>query len=104
MIRLSTNLNGSVGHLHDDGPGRPEPGLERGDPGELVAFSDLDVGAGLEEVLLHVVAEVVQELDLLLQGRGEVVQGVVVLVALEIDEVDIPVKRYMYSYFLQKLE
>ena len=79
--------------MHDDRPGRPEPRLERGDPGQLVALLGGHVRAGLEQVLLHVVAEVVEQLDLFLQGRRELRKRVVVLVALEVDVVNIPEKK-----------
>ncbi len=79
--------------MHDHGPGGPEPGLERGDPGELVSLPRLHVGTGLKQVLLHVIPEVVEQLDLLLQRVGVLAQGVVVLVALEVDVVDVTVKK-----------
>ena len=79
--------------MHDDRPGRPEPSPERGDPGQLVALPHLHVCAGLEQVLAHVVAEIVEQLDLLLQLLRIALGGqrVVVLLTLEVDVVDVAV-------------
>ena len=76
--------------MHDDCARRPEPGFEGGDTRQLVPLADLHVGAGLQQVLLHVVHEVVEQLDLLLDGRGELGHAVVVLGALVVDVVDVP--------------
>ena len=50
--------------MHDYCPRRPEPRFEGGDPGEVVSLPHHDVGTGLQQVLLHVVPEVVQEFHL----------------------------------------
>lgn len=75
--------------MHDHCPGGPEPGLEGGDSGEVVSLAHHDVGTGLEQMLLHVVPEVIQEFHLLLQGRRRVPEGVVVLHALKVDVVNV---------------
>ena len=96
VILEEVDLHGAVGEVHHHGARRPEPGLERGDTGELVLLPHLDtqahsvstkvqllshlhVGPRFEQVLPHVVLEVVQQLHLLLHGGGELVHGVVML-------------------------
>ena len=85
-------LKSSIGEVHDDSPGGPEPSLERRNPGKFVSLFDLDVCAGLEEMLLHVVHEVIEKLDLLIQVGRVNVQSVVVLTAFIIDVMDIAEK------------
>ena len=46
-------------------------------------------------MLLHVIAEVVEQFDLFLQCRGELREGVVVFVTLKVDVVNIPAKFQM---------
>ena len=98
MVLEEVDLHGAVGEVHHHGARRPEPGLERGDTGELVLLPHLDtqdeilylpmnvqllshlhVGPRLEQMLPHVVLEVVEQLHLLLHGGGELVHGVVML-------------------------
>ena len=79
VVLEEVDLHGAVSEVHHHGPASSEPGLEGGNTGELVLLPDLHVGPGLEEVLLHVVPEVVQQLPLLLHGGRELVHGVVVL-------------------------
>ena len=99
VVLEEVDLHGAVGEVHHHGARRPEPGLERGDTGELVLLPHLDtqdkildllmfivqlvshlhVGPRLEQVLPHVVLEVVEQLHLLLHGGGELVHGVVML-------------------------
>ena len=64
VVLEEIDLHGAVGEVHDDGPAGAEPGLEGGDPGELVLLPHLHVGPGLQQVLLHVVTEIVQEFHL----------------------------------------
>jgi hypothetical protein len=52
----------------------------------------LDVGPGLEQMFLHVVHEVIEKLDLLIQVGRVNVQSVVVLTAFIIDVMDIAEK------------
>jgi hypothetical protein len=78
--------------MHDDCPGRSKPRFQGWDSGEIVSLPHHDVGARLQQVLLHVVPEVVEEFDLLLQGGGELPQGVVVLKTLVVDVVNVAVK------------
>lgn len=47
--------------MQDDGALGPEPEGQVGQPGQLVSFPPRDVGAGLQQVLAHVVAEVFQQ-------------------------------------------
>ena len=56
-------------------------------------LSHLHVGSGLQEMLLHVILEVVEQLHLLLQGGGEVVQGVVMLTGFVVNVMDVPEKE-----------
>ena len=98
MVLEEVDLHGAVGEVHHHGARRPEPGLERGDTGELVLLPHLDtqdeildlpmnvqllshlhVGPRLEQVLPHVVLEVVQQLHLLLHSLGVLVDSVVML-------------------------
>ena len=93
MCQLASStiyLQCSVCEVHDNSARRPEPGLERGDTRELVSLAHLHVGSGLEQVLLHVVHEVVEQLDFLLDGRRELLHAVVVLLALVVDVVNVP--------------
>ena len=52
-------------------------------------FSYLHVGSSLQQMLPHVISEVVEELDLLVHGGRELVHGVVVLTSIEVDVVDV---------------
>ena len=79
MVLEEVDLDGPVGEVHHHGPAGPEPGLEGGDTRQLVLLPHLHVGPGLQQVLLHVVPEVVQQLHLLLHSLGVLVDGVVVL-------------------------
>ena len=87
------DLEGSVGEVHHHRSGSSEPGLERRNPGEFVALPDLDVGAGFQQVLLHVVHEIMKQLHLFLEVGGEDGQGEVVLLALVVDVVNVPRKK-----------
>ena len=49
-------------------------------------------------MLLHVVHEVVEQLDFLLDGRRELLHAVVVLLALIVDVVNVP-KRNIQNFF-----
>ena len=42
MVLEEVDLHGAVGEVHHHGARRPEPGLERGDTGELVLLPHLD--------------------------------------------------------------
>jgi hypothetical protein len=86
-------LKSSIGEVHDDSPGGPEPSLERRNPGKFVSLFDLDVCAGLEEMLLHVVHEVVQQLHLLLKVARVGGQVEVVLASLVVNVVDVAEKK-----------
>ena len=79
MIFEEVYLHRPVGEVHHYSSAGSEPGLECGDTRQLVLLPHLHVSPGLEQVLLHVVPEVVQELHLLLDCGGELVHGVVVL-------------------------
>ena len=79
VVLEEVDLDGAVGEVHHHSSAGPEPGLQGGDPGQLILLPHLHVGARLQQVLLHVVPEVVQELHLLLDCGGELVHGVVVL-------------------------
>ena len=80
VVLEEVDLHGAVSEVHHHGPAGPEPGLQGGDTRQLVLLPHLHVGARLQEVLLHVVPEVVQQLHLLLHSLGVLVDGVVVLV------------------------
>ena len=75
--------------MHDNSSGRPEPSLEWRDSRQFVAFFDLNVGSSLQQVLLHIVHEVVEEFHLFLQHWRVLVQRVVVLRAFEVDVMDV---------------
>ena len=75
--------------MHDNSSGRPEPSLERRDSRQFVAFFDLNVGSSLQQVLLHIVHEVVEEFHLFLQHWRVLVQRVVVLRAFKVDVMDV---------------
>ena len=42
VVLEEVDLHGAVGEVHHHGARRPEPGLERGDTGELVLLPHLD--------------------------------------------------------------
>ena len=97
VVLEEVDLHGAVGEVHHHGPARPEPGLQGRDTGQLVLLThlgggvrrsegrsegvrsgerkDLHVGASLQQVLLHVVPEVVQQLHLRRRRRGEERRG-----------------------------
>ena len=56
----------------------------------LIEPSYLNVGSCFEQMLLHVVHEVVEKLDLLFQGRRVLPRRVVVFAALVVDVVNVP--------------
>lgn len=41
MILKEVDLHGTVGEMHNHGPAGPKPGLQGGDTGQLVLFTDL---------------------------------------------------------------
>ncbi len=88
-----THLKSSIGEEHDNSPRSPEPALEEGNSGKFVALADLHVCPGLQQVLLHVVLEVVQELHFFLDGGRVLFVGVVVLSALVINVMDVAIKE-----------
>lgn len=55
------DLNGAVAQVQDDGALGSEPEREIGQPRQLVSFPPRDVGASLQQVLTHVVAEILQQ-------------------------------------------
>lgn len=55
------DLNGAVGEVQDDGALRSEPQGQIRHPCQLVSFPPCHVGAGLQQVLAHVIAEVFQQ-------------------------------------------
>lgn len=55
------DLNCAVGQVQHDGALGSEPDGEVRQPRQLVALPPRDVGAGLQQVLAHVVAEVLQQ-------------------------------------------
>ena len=96
MVLEEVDLHSAVGEVHHHGPARPEPGLKSRDTGQLVLLADLGINSiitktkiffwyhlhissGLEEMLSHVVLEVVEKLHLLLHISRELVHSVVVL-------------------------
>ena len=79
VVLEEVDLDGAVGEVHHHSSAGPEPGLQGGDPGQLVLLPHLHVGARLQQVLLHVVPEVVQQLHLLLHSLGVLVDSVVML-------------------------
>lgn len=54
------DLHSAVAEEQDDGAAGAEPGAEVGQPCQLVPFPRRDVGACLQQVLAHVVAEVLE--------------------------------------------
>ena len=44
VVLEEVDLHGAVGEVHHHGARRPEPGLKRGDTGELVLLPHLDIG------------------------------------------------------------
>lgn len=58
------DLHTAITEVQDDGAAGAEPGPQVGEPGQLVTFPRRDVGARLQQVLAHVVSEVLQEGDL----------------------------------------
>ena len=79
VVLEEVDLHGAVGQVHHHSSAGPEPGLQGGDPGQLVLLPHLHVGARLQQMLLHVVPEVVQQLHLLLHSLGVLVDSVVML-------------------------
>lgn len=55
------DLNGAVGEVQDDGALGSEPEGEVRQSCQLVSFPPRDVGAGLQQVLAHVIAEIFQQ-------------------------------------------
>lgn len=55
------DLNGAIAQVQDDGALGSEPEGEIGQPRQLVSFPPRDVGAGLQQVLAHVIAEIFQQ-------------------------------------------
>ena len=58
------DLHTAITEVQDDGTAGAEPGPQVGEPGQLVTFPRCDVGTRLQQVLTHVVSEVLQEGDL----------------------------------------
>lgn len=58
------DLHGAVAEVQHDGALSAEPVAQEGQAGELVAVPRRDVGARLQQVLTHVVTEVLQQRDL----------------------------------------
>ncbi len=58
------DLNGAVGEVQDDGALGSEPEGEVRQSCQLVSFPTRNVGAGLQQVLAHVIAEIFQQRDL----------------------------------------
>ncbi len=83
--------------MHDYCSRGSEPGLEGRNSWQLVTFSDLDIGSGLQQVLLHVVHEVIEQLHFLLQVGWVVSQCVVVLLAVVVDVVNVA-EKYIKIY------
>lgn len=65
------DLHGAVGEVQDDGALGAEPQGEVGETRQLVAVPPRHVGAGLQQVLAHVVAEVFQQRDLEKKRGGQ---------------------------------
>jgi len=63
------HLHGAVGEVQHDGAARAEPEREVGQARQLVAVTPRHVGAGLQQVLAHVVAEVLEQCDLRDQSK-----------------------------------
>lgn len=55
------DLNGAVGEVQDDGALGSEPEGKVRQPCQLVSFSPRNVGAGLQQVLTHIIAEIFQQ-------------------------------------------
>lgn len=66
------DLNGAVCEVQDDGALGPEPEGEVRQPRQLISVPPRHVGAGLQQVLAHVVAEVFQQSNLQQKGRTNV--------------------------------
>lgn len=64
------DLNRAVGQVQHDGALGSEPDGEVRQPRQLVALPPRDVGAGLQQVLAHVVAEVLQQRYLVRGGAA----------------------------------
>lgn len=58
------DLHAAVAQVQDDGAARAEPGAQVGQPGQLIPFPRRDVGTRLQQVLAHVVPEILEEGDL----------------------------------------
>ena len=54
------DLHGAVGEVQHDGAAGAEPVREVGQASQLVAVTPRHVGAGLQQVLAHVVTEVLE--------------------------------------------
>ncbi len=88
-----SHLQGTICEVHDDSPGCPEPSLERRNSGELVALAHFHVRSSLQQVFLHVVPEVLQQLHLLLQLRGILFHCVVMFIPFKVDVMNIAEER-----------
>lgn len=69
------DLHTAVAEVQHDGAAGAEPGAQVGQPGQLVAFPGRDVGPRLQQVLAHVVPEVLEEGDLGGEGRSPGLAG-----------------------------
>ena len=83
--------------MHNNCSGSPEPSFKCGDTRQFISFSNFHVGTGLEQMLLHVIHEIIQQLDLFLNTRWELVQIVVVFLTFVIDVVNVPADSLKFS-------
>jgi hypothetical protein len=73
------DLQRPVAQMQHNGRLGAEPGVQTGQPGQFVALPDGNVGARLDQVLVHVRAEVLEQCDLLFQRRRVLLRCVIVL-------------------------
>lgn len=64
------DLHTAIAEVQDDGTAGAKPGAQVGQPGQLVTFPGRDIGPCLQQVLAHVVPEILKEGDLV--GESEV--------------------------------
>ena len=90
-----TDLESAVAQMKHDGIAGAEPAAEERHAGHLLWILLLrrDVLAGLQQVLRHVAAEVLEERHLLLQRVGEYVERVEVLVTVSVDVLHVTAKN-----------
>lgn len=92
-IGCGTCLEGAVGEVQDDGRACPEVGAEGGDTCQLVSLSWAHGCSGLQQVFVHVVAEVAEKSYLLVESRRIILKLMVMFYVGSLYVVDVSVEE-----------